>query len=275
MDFIDKLKMLLPIVLILLGGICYGIVYLLRRKHLKFVAEHSPKLKKIRELNQKYSFIVLSPTEYYTKRCTSKTMFDRTDVYQIFLSYVSENLNACKQLLTKTQKNQEFMDHYLIEFKKIMTSPISQKFHNQYKYFYQIENNLCRSEKANPVLHVSFCIFCEYSSPQGRNHYSKTKTYDIYDLRQAIDTLEQQAKQKNMHTCERNKMNDSLRYDILKRDHFRCVLCGRTANDGVKLQVDHIIPIAKGGKTEKENLRTLCENCNFGKSDKYDPYGFN
>ena len=47
----------------------------------------------------------------------------------------------------------------------------------------------------------------------------------------------------------------SLRYDILKRDGFRCVICGRTANDGVKLHVDHIIPIAKVEKTVKENLQ--------------------
>ena len=74
---------------------------------------------------------------------------------------------------------------------------------------------------------------------------------------------------------QRKLMTDSLRYDILKRDGFRCVICGRTANDGVKLHVDHIIPIAKGGKTVKENLRTLCEKCNWGKGDKYDKDGVN
>ena len=74
---------------------------------------------------------------------------------------------------------------------------------------------------------------------------------------------------------QRKLMTDSLRQDILKRDGFRCVICGRTANDGVKLHVDHIIPIAKGGKTVKENLRTLCEECNWGKRDKYDEDGVN
>ena len=54
-------------------------------------------------------------------------------------------------------------------------------------------------------------------------------------------------------------MTDSLRYDVLKRDGFRCVICGRTAEDGVKLHVDHIKPVSKGGKTEYENLRTLCD----------------
>jgi hypothetical protein len=67
---------------------------------------------------------------------------------------------------------------------------------------------------------------------------------------------------------ERNKMTAGLRYDILKRDGFKCKICGRSVEDGVKLHVDHIIPISKGGKTTWDNLRTLCQDCNLGKSNK-------
>ena len=69
---------------------------------------------------------------------------------------------------------------------------------------------------------------------------------------------------------ERQLLTPGLRYDIMKRDGFRCVICGRTAEDGVKLHVDHIKPISKGGLTVPDNLRTLCQECNLGKSDKYD-----
>jgi hypothetical protein len=58
-----------------------------------------------------------------------------------------------------------------------------------------------------------------------------------------------------------------LRYTVLKRDRFRCVLCGSspaTSHD-CRLHVDHIVPFAKGGKTTVSNLRTLCESCNLGK----------
>lgn len=74
---------------------------------------------------------------------------------------------------------------------------------------------------------------------------------------------------------ERSKLSASLRYDVLKRDNFRCVICGRSASDGVTLHVDHIKPVSKGGKTELSNLRTLCDYCNLGKSNKYDPHGVN
>ena len=61
-----------------------------------------------------------------------------------------------------------------------------------------------------------------------------------------------------------------LRYDILKRDHFKCVLCGDSpaTNQKCKLHVDHVKPFSQGGKTVKENLRALCLGCNQGKSDK-------
>lgn len=74
---------------------------------------------------------------------------------------------------------------------------------------------------------------------------------------------------------ERSLMTNSLRYDILKRDGFRCTICGRSQDDGVKLHVDHIKPVSKGGRTTPSNLRTLCEDCNQGKKAKYDPFGLN
>lgn len=60
-------------------------------------------------------------------------------------------------------------------------------------------------------------------------------------------------------------ISKALRYQILRRDNHTCQACGRTAPE-VKLQVDHVIPEALGGQTVPENLRTLCADCNGGKS---------
>jgi hypothetical protein len=62
----------------------------------------------------------------------------------------------------------------------------------------------------------------------------------------------------------------SLRIKILSRDKFKCVFCGKSpATDiGTKLHIDHIIPFSKGGKSILENLQTLCEECNLGKSNQ-------
>jgi hypothetical protein len=62
----------------------------------------------------------------------------------------------------------------------------------------------------------------------------------------------------------------SLRYKVLQRDHFRCVLCGASPalKLGTILHIDHIIPWSRGGQNVFENLRTLCEACNLGKGSK-------
>ena len=60
-----------------------------------------------------------------------------------------------------------------------------------------------------------------------------------------------------------------MRLAVLKRDRFRCVLCGRSpaTHTNVALHLDHNTPYSSGGKTTADNLRTLCEDCNWGKGN--------
>lgn len=61
--------------------------------------------------------------------------------------------------------------------------------------------------------------------------------------------------------------------EILKRDGYKCVVCGRGKEDGVELQVDHIKPKDKGGKATIDNGQTLCAQHNFQKKN-YDTTEF-
>jgi len=81
------------------------------------------------------------------------------------------------------------------------------------------------------------------------------------------DITEDEDKKKRKGSIERNKITNGLRYEIMRQDEFACHLCGRSGSDA-KLVVDHIVPISKGGKTIKDNLQTLCFECNSGKSNK-------
>ena len=65
------------------------------------------------------------------------------------------------------------------------------------------------------------------------------------------------------------KISDKLRYQVLKRDGFKCCACGASPakDSSVELHIDHIIPWSKGGETTIDNLQTLCSRCNLGKSD--------
>ncbi len=59
------------------------------------------------------------------------------------------------------------------------------------------------------------------------------------------------------------------RFYIFQRDAFTCQYCGRTPKDGVKLHIDHILPLDKGGDNNESNLITSCESCNLEKHDQY------
>lgn len=55
-----------------------------------------------------------------------------------------------------------------------------------------------------------------------------------------------------------------LRFEILRRDNYTCRYCGAKPPD-TELRVDHVKPVALGGKDVPENLVTACHPCNAGK----------
>lgn len=70
-------------------------------------------------------------------------------------------------------------------------------------------------------------------------------------------------------------MRPSVRFCILRRDGFTCRYCGRRPPD-VVLHVDHMVPVARGGTSDEDNLITACRRCNLGKSiaDAFDDRAF-
>lgn len=64
----------------------------------------------------------------------------------------------------------------------------------------------------------------------------------------------------------RNHISKKIRFEVFKRDSFKCQYCGRQSPD-VLLEIDHIQPISKKGKGDLLNLITACYDCNRGKSN--------
>jgi polyferredoxin len=65
---------------------------------------------------------------------------------------------------------------------------------------------------------------------------------------------------------KRKSLSKRVRFSIFDRDGFTCQYCGKAPPE-VMLQVDHIVPVAKGGTDDPGNLTTSCMACNSGKSD--------
>lgn len=58
--------------------------------------------------------------------------------------------------------------------------------------------------------------------------------------------------------------SSAVRIRVMKRDRFLCTYCGVSGNDA-ELEVDHIIPVSKGGSHHMSNLTTACRKCNQAK----------
>ncbi|WP_434046809.1 YozE family protein [Sorangium cellulosum] len=67
----------------------------------------------------------------------------------------------------------------------------------------------------------------------------------------------------------RTGLSKKVRFDVFKADGYSCQICGKRADSGARLEVDHKIPVAKGGTNERSNLWTLCFDCNRGKRDTF------
>ena len=64
----------------------------------------------------------------------------------------------------------------------------------------------------------------------------------------------------------RKAITKKLRFEIFKRDDFKCQYCGSTP-PSVVLEIDHIAPVSKGGDNDIDNLITSCFDCNRGKTN--------
>lgn len=85
-----------------------------------------------------------------------------------------------------------------------------------------------------------------------------------------IKALEEKLTLSSFTKEQRALMTNKLRECIKKRDNFTCRFCGNSIHSepNLLLEIDHIIPVSKGGFTIEDNLQTLCWKCNRAKSNK-------
>ena len=232
----------------------------------------------ILDINNAFHFVPVLPVYTYKRKVNSKAKYDRFDFDKCFDEIIEGEYDTMNDRIQAIIVNSRMKEEYLgvigkapdyIDKQTARTMKVPLSLARKYEKKIADDATLKPVTIFHCICHVSYC------SPQGRNYYEKQKEYSVEELIQHLQSVQSKQLLKESKSYQRKVMTDSLRYDIMKKDGFKCVLCGRTVKDGVKLHVDHIIPIAKGGKTEKNNLRTLCASCNFGKGDKYDANGVN
>lgn len=118
------------------------------------------------------------------------------------------------------------------------------------------------------VLNVEYKFI--YTSDGGMARRSFTVPMNEENIIELINQLESKLSREAQTKEQRALMTTKLRAFIKERDNYTCCQCGNSTQKepNLLLEVDHIIPISKGGLTLEENLQTLCWKCNRSKGAK-------
>ena len=110
----------------------------------------------------------------------------------------------------------------------------------------------------------------DYISAGGNSSLSCKIDLNIENLNKFIYFLSEKIKFKKSIAGQRMLMTSQLREYIKQRDNYTCQHCGLSIKDepNLLLEIDHIVPLSKGGITTEKNLQTLCWKCNRKKSNK-------
>ena len=268
---IRSIQLLLKSILFVLFIII--IVFLILENVIRNKSEY---VKRLIRINNDTSFHKLNSEYRYKMNYSKKNRFDSISP-EIFLKNTLINVLLFAREINYAQENKAKYEEYLrkIELIKssniLLTDVIKQTFLKKIVSWFEsrIINKVILD---SPELNPSFVVELGYQSPQGRNSYKKESSYkyqEILNLKHKVDVEQERlnsvTEQKRL---ERQKLTPKVRFKILKRDNYKCNLCGRTASSNVVLHVDHKIPIANGGRTVESNLWVLCEECNLGKGTR-------
>jgi HNH endonuclease len=110
----------------------------------------------------------------------------------------------------------------------------------------------------------------EYVSAGGNSSQRTTVTLDTHALDALTALLSEKIRYRKSAAGQRALMTAGLRQYIKERDDYTCRYCSVSLMDEphLLLEVDHIVPVSRGGLSTEENLQTLCWRCNRAKSNK-------
>jgi hypothetical protein len=110
----------------------------------------------------------------------------------------------------------------------------------------------------------------QYVSAGGNSSSKCDIKLNIENLDKFVNYLGELVKFKNSAAGQRALMTLNLRKKIKSRDNFTCQYCSLSTREekNLLLEIDHIIPVSKGGITSENNLQTLCWKCNRSKGSK-------
>ncbi len=265
----NEIKIIIGLVIFALALIIYFFYMKIRKE-----VENSDRIIDLKKLNESINFHELKPIIRLKRHYDNKGNYNRIQPEYLMGAEIRDNLSYYEKVFNEIKENKKKLNLYKEQVYHLSNNEYD-CFSNKgalLSIYKKIEKNIFDKNILRPIVDIQFLVVMTYSSPKGQVNLSKSSTFTLNDMISTYDSVSRTYLERDFYDMislvERGKVSDSMRYDVFKRDNFRCVICGASSKHGVRLHVDHIIPIAKGGKSTMDNLQTLCERCNVGKSDK-------
>jgi len=260
---------------IILGVLIWLICFLIRKFVDPIVLQNSNKIKALEKLNNDSNFYLGQFTFSVTKRYDNKYNYLKVEPEDLFAHTMHQKIVYFTELVNNIKRNGEVKKNYDVQLDMIRNMDVielSRDCHIPLFLLRSREAKLFKMRILEPPTTVTYYIEMIYRSPKGKVYLEKSRMFFTRDMEVALESVSRATLsskvRKQLSSVERSEISDSLRYDILNRDGFKCVICGARKSQGVRLHVDHIVPVSKGGRSIPDNLRTLCERCNIGKGAK-------
>lgn len=249
---------------------------IIQKKYTNFVLQNSISIKNLQEINSKYKFFnhidfnqshtYDNENFFYDISCLDYLIYQ----LQFISTKVADQINKEKQngkLYTEYQKEvatltdigKFLIDTGKFKHKKLVATEkrlINKTIYSKPHTDFRIDVTLYRSNINGRICAVKNQTFtADYILTLIKRLRNRNGTF--YNDREIWDSI---------CRVERGKVTNKIRFSIYQRDGYRCRKCG-VSQRYAPLEVDHIIPIAKGGKSTYNNLQTLCHRCNIEKGD--------
>lgn len=176
-----------------------------------------------------------------------------------------QNLYRLVEELETLRDAKQIIENYKVEYQQYLGDVPDFIMENDEIGFY---SRLGFANVDESVFNVEYKF--SYTSGGGMAQRSFTVPMTEENIVELIKVLESKLTASAFVKEQRRLMTKKLREFIKKRDNFTCCNCGNSTHiePNLLLEIDHIIPVAKGGCTVEGNLQTLCWKCNRSKSDK-------
>ena len=264
--------------MVFLGSLLgYAIYKLIENRYRKFIMQHSITIRKLLEKNRQYSFVPV--TDFFDRYTYDNYSYYSSISCQDYLIYQMKDkgieiMNGIKG----AKYNKSNYPNYCRDISRINCfgtfDTSTEKFNKA--LLNHLEKDQYKKNVLKPKLDYKAVIKLYCAKLNGDTYAYKTQEFnpdEIVEFYMRLnnrfgDFYNDQDIWWSLCRVERGKVSNKLRFSIYRRDGYRCQCCGKSGATTC-LEIDHIKPIAKGGKTEYNNLQTLCRSCNKEKGDKY------